>query len=122
MAGWGVWHWRGHDRDAIDLGFVDAPFTGSFEVALLSARGRRTLKLAVDEHHDLKHRLEFSAPSLLCPRTPKRSLNGSSLPILLICSSSIAPSFQPDGDVRHVRDMRSLSLVPGLGTLESRTR
>jgi hypothetical protein len=67
MAGWGVWHWRAHDRDAIDLGFVDEPFTGSFEDALLSARSRRTLKLGGDERRDLKHRLAFSAALLALP-------------------------------------------------------
>jgi hypothetical protein len=64
MAGWGVWHWRAYDRDAIDLGFVDEPFTGTFGEALLRARSRRTLKLGSDEHRDLKHRLGFSVDLL----------------------------------------------------------
>jgi hypothetical protein len=62
IAGWGVWPWREHDREAVeDFGFEEEPFTGKFAEALERARTRETFRPGSAARQDLEHRLSFSA-------------------------------------------------------------
>lgn len=68
IAGWGVWPWREHDREAVeDFGFEEKQFTGKFAEALDRARTRQTFRPGAAARHDLEHRLAFSARLLNLP-------------------------------------------------------
>jgi len=71
MAGWGVWIFDGHDREA-EEGFgyeIDHDYAGKFGDALARAKSLETLKIGRKARQDLVHRLDFSADLLDLPES-----------------------------------------------------